>query len=1805
MAIVSAQILFLRLTIPADLYTSGIVVEVQGVKVRVNANLDDQCGVEKLKSSPPKRHRSDKPSKSVRADKPRNTQSHVHDPGGFSRLSHKSGDGRAGVPEHLPTTIDLAKSFLQDEPKEEQIELHNAVAKSQYLDQSLVPTDDSDESSDLGVANTLSLPGFLADFLKGVGDRVQVKVKDVEMDLDMKLDMTSESSTNSDTSGRSNILIIRIHVENMIINAITRLATPNVAEQGGSIQDAANSVAREIRRITLTNFQIMLISDSSLFANVARSTGPSSPDTTHASTLIRSGNKPIGSPVSSIVAERRVESSSLLQSLDKQGSRDLEAFMVNDFGQKTMNSKGSGAENESILSSGSSNLSDIPYHNSALTGSFYATSEDISQPHRGKVNSENSPKSVLYGDVANPSPLPILSSNFVDMVSGESRRTPPGTFDSLPTASPPSGSPQMGHRSHASTWPSEPSVNPQDRGWAMGPNSEALSSKSPSPASTPVSEDLTQSKVFSHEEAESMYMSAISHISALQTDEGTLIPGHWSASSSDSSYDGRYSPIPGDFPSLQDRTTSISRQVAATRNENGPASHHGDFGRPIPSNSHPASTGNDFLSSKPLKDVIFQPLSTPSQGDGSSQASQASSANLKSPFTMMKRILMIDRIAIEFPQEKLKTIDSPIGVEHQSPAVLGETLSGSSDSNSNTSYATAQEAPLLNHDSDPQHLGGRPSVDVGNIHILSDMGLAKLMVLVFERLAAIRSFSSSEKNKIAVPQPRPREVIQVRLTVKRMCWKFLDVVKGLPVRAVRSQDSVEQSDLREDSEVLLRVEIDDFGAMYNSTGPTTELEFLIRKLSFGYVSDKILSFDSNLKMRESTRDVLAPVNNDIKLTIAKTPSATKVELTTLPLHIALDSRRLDETFAWVGGFSSILGLGSSMMSTMTVVDLVAKPSSSSNRPGRGVHFESQEQDKPRVPPSTQTQSKVTARIGGLVLDLQGTSSSLQLESSAMKLVSRTEGVGLQVDRLNISGSYPQDTPSEPSTAVKLSNLRVEYLSTPKEKDLDRLLALLSPSKNEYEKDDDILLDTLLRQRRQGSVVRATVETLEAVVSDLNSLQCFVALSEDFKKLSTVAKYLPEDDRPGILTLMLARNLRIRINVNNSFGTALLVSKNLEAAYVGFPSLIALGITTLSLHRNDTEELVGHALPMQIVNEAYSPMLMARFIGNEMEPTAKLKLYHIRVEYHVPTLMAVMGMEENTSVESLLTDIVSSVATLTTQTNHREYKRKHSSKDPTSGDRSRDPKEIRLDIAVRDSTIGLNPRNSPAKGLFVFTDLHFVGAMPREEEANAVLDIRKASLMVIDDRDSVSSTAQSSKNQRSLVESLSVIGYVSVSLISAAKATINVVKLDKDLSKAIDVEIRDDLFVLESCADSTQTLQNIIAGLTPPSPPCTEPKYRTEVIPVQDMLASFEGDVSRATQFSPDTNQDLPLGLDDGDMVDDEVPQNLEFVSSFYNPDPKSVYEGIADRMVEDGIESLPSSSIIREIGSRNRLESFEEQTQIAPENDPLEFRDDHFGESSVRGGTAHSRNIEPKTYALSKGFDLRDSPLRVRVRDVHFIWNLYDGYDWQSTRDTISKAIEDVQSKATERLARNDKRKSADPEDEEESVIGDFLFNSIYIGVPANRDPRELAHQINRNLDDLVSETESYATSTSSGSPSRKGQAPRPRGGRKLRLNRSKYHKMTFELKGVSADVIVFPPDSGDTQSSLDIRVRDLEIFDHVPTSTWKKFATYMQDDGERESGTDMIHLEILNVKPVPSLAASEIILKVRKKIWHNAKANS
>ncbi|KAK6841750.1 hypothetical protein PG989_009705 [Apiospora arundinis] len=412
----------------------------------------------------------------------------------------------------------------------------------------------------------------------------------------------------------------------------------------------------------------------------------------------------------------------------------------------------------------------------------------------------------------------------------------------------------------------------------------------------------------------------------------------------------------------------------------------------------------------------------------------------------------------------------------------------------------------------------------------------------------------------------------------------------------------------------------------------------------------------------------------------------------------------------------------------------------------------------------------------------------------------------------------------------------------------------------------------------------------------------------------------------------------------------------------------------------------------------------------------------------------------------------------------------------------------------------------------------------------------------------------------------------------------------DESKFIDVEVRDDLLVLETCADSTQTIITLMNALQPPTPPSKEKKYQTEVVPVQDLLASISADAFGQAEGMYDFDDDFALAheLDGLDSQASSQSSPLDVNSQFYDDTAAAGDEpgGVGDSFMSERTTAHDTSDGVL-------LTNFSSQPSMIDEED-LVIHDNYFGSGSVIKGTAHRWNSAKNAYDESNDSSVRRSPLTVRVRDVHVIWNLFDGFDWDRTRQVITQAVEDVENRANERRARVDNpRVTADMEamiEEEETVIGDFLFNSIYIGVPANRDPRELAQAINQQLNDNATETESIATTAMTATPSRIG-AKRPK--RKLRLNRSKRHKITFELKGINVDLVAFPDDSGETKSSVDVRIKDLDVFDHVPTSTWKKFATYDQDAGERELGTSMVHLEILNVKPVAELAASELVVKV------------
>ena len=52
----------------------------------------------------------------------------------------------------------------------------------------------------------------------------------------------------------------------------------------------------------------------------------------------------------------------------------------------------------------------------------------------------------------------------------------------------------------------------------------------------------------------------------------------------------------------------------------------------------------------------------------------------------------------------------------------------------------------------------------------------------------------------------------------------------------------------------------------------------------------------------------------------------------------------------------------------------------------------------------------------------------------------------------------------------------------------------------------------------------------------------------------------------------------------------------------------------------------------------------------------------------------------------------------------------------------------------------------------------------------------------------------------------------------------------------------------------------------------------------------------------------------------------------------------------------------------------------------------------------------------------------------------------------------------------------------------------------------------------------------------------------------------------------------------IELKLRTVDIYDNVSTSTWNKFLSYMNILGDREIGTSMVKVSILNVRPDPAM---------------------
>ncbi|TVY21221.1 Autophagy-related protein 2, partial [Lachnellula arida] len=1803
--LVKARVLLLRLTIPVDVYNSPIIVEVDGVEGQLRVKSKPE---KSTKSPPRKNHDRNRrqPRSRGSGNKPSRTRGHSG-----RRESDFTDDD--DLDPALPTAADLAQSFLQTEPENAKAELEAALlSETQELGTaSSVMSDDGELP--VGTGAPLSLPTFITNFLQGMADRLQVRIHGITLNLELEI---PNESSRSPTVNPADSVTVQLRVENVDVEGVTQELEESTILGG----DSPKLLYKEGKRlVSLSNIRGALISEANLFSSLARSSGLSSPSAAHSdlSEDRRAAFKPTYSRASTIrtfdgaSSDRSSSASSgglSTTSLPRNPS-DVHplsgSVAASDSGRfDDASEDGEASHMGDSTRGGLSDVGDSIYQNSAyldqLTESQYLDEEEKQENASHSLSYSHNP----HASIRRNSPLltPKASMHLTSALEREANE-----FGPSHAAEP--RSPAMLQSTILPTRPhsrfSEGRVSssqpflPADLSSHFsveGASSETLAENIPDTAamalesdeedgaSTPMGEqDLAQSQLFSHEDAESMYMSAISHASST-----AKVPGGWANSSSDGSDE--------DVPSLPHsptlpKTEDDSRDNLQHAQKHSPTQTTADLHSMERSSSSVASSlrMSPASSSSPPQKQPSPPV--PQISSGTSELSTTSSDEYSK---LSKQVFNIDRVDIYIPGSKPSRIAEPEDIARSSFAGQSET---SQSTSVNVPGAFSTHLPEKKTPSEGPHISAEApkkaskkgtqsddkaiEIQIGQLSTQFDISVGRLIFKLVQQLQEALNQDVPPSTRTE-PDTTPTS-LDIKLSATKMSVVFLERLEGTLVSAQAASDEG-RSGRPQDNDVLLRTTLEGLSVNTVASQSTTKTTVTIKKFVFGYAQESIISFDAGLQMRASVRDLKASDGIDVRVHISTTEDVTRFEVVTLPMHVAIDLQRLDETFSWFGGLSSVLNLGSSIASNATVT-----VSSPSKPKPRGVRFETpiKPDDKSLV-----AQNKADVRIGGFVLDLVGADCSIGVETSAVKIVNRDEGIGVFVQATRLSGPHLRHSNEDPAIIADINSIRVEFLPSPKDADLARLLALITPSKSKYDEDDDILLDTLMRQRRHGPVLRLNFDDFQVRMARLDELSYLPDLGEEVSRLATVAKYLPDDERPGLLSLITVRKFDVHIDVNNTVGTVQLSSRDIEVAQITLPSLIATRINTISVRRNTSEEIIGATTDPELQQPSTrSPAIMARMIGDEMEPVVKIKLWNVKIEYRVPTLLTLLGLVDKASPQDMSASLAASVATLTDFARAKASQVAHpqASSSPAS-------RPMAIDVVMRDCSLALNPLGLPSKLLIVLSEAHLTATLPKDQNTSASLELSKASLLIVDNVAHLLSGDLSNRPKRhsfdggsTQVADLCAMGYVSVSYISSAKAVVKVTA-GEEAEHSIDVELRDDLFVLETCADSTQTLITILNGLTPPSVPSKETKYRTKVIPVHDLLASLSGDAFGTAEG--DYNFDDDFGLNEGSDADGfggDGPEDLDFDSHFYQQDGDEEYD---EAILEDeGGLSASTQLSTRDTRDGVLLDSFIEP-EAEEEVGELDFHENHFGTGSVLEGTAHRWNSTKNTYDRSNASKVRKSPLKVCVRDVHIIWNLFDGYDWQNTRDTITKAVQDVESQAIERRARNDRRSTFDQDiDDEDTVIGDFLFNSIYIGVPGNRDPRELAAAINQELNDTATETESIATTYISSSPSRQGSSRQPKS-KKLRLNRSKHHKITFELRGVSVDLVTFPPGTGETQSSVNVRVNDLEVFDHVPTSTWRKFATYMQDAGERESGTSMIHLEILNVKPIPDLAASEIVLK-------------
>ncbi|KAJ3562000.1 hypothetical protein NP233_g9845 [Leucocoprinus birnbaumii] len=466
------------------------------------------------------------------------------------------------------------------------------------------------------------------------------------------------------------------------------------------------------------------------------------------------------------------------------------------------------------------------------------------------------------------------------------------------------------------------------------------------------------------------------------------------------------------------------------------------------------------------------------------------------------------------------------------------------------------------------------------------------------------------------------------------------------------------------------------------------------------------------------------------------------------------------------------------------------------------------------------------------------------------------------------------------------------------------------------------------------------------------------------------------------------------------------------------------------------------------------------------------------------------------------------------------------------------------------------------------------------ESAVALEVQYASLLSIDD------IGSNEGEHSGLYESKGVSYWKSFgfALIAEVAETNTVVTVTKSLPVHIDLNVDGIQLHLHLAADTLNSLSALINDILSTfkteeediPQDLREPTILSEMSASRNLMSSVE-DIAfkRPPEIGP-----AP------DMIHDDLPTNPEYLD-----------------------ESFGAAAGLREFDD-DELDDLEDDVDDDVQPKQNEFAEVEPGATFSHNGEiikVHSEGINmieeyydnlPPVLSESPVGDI-ETKLQIRVRGGDATLFLYDGYDWARTRRTIEEGVKEMRRRLAKirQLVANGQVQESDM-----AEANAVLFNSVYIGIDQDVDmtePDALIAAIDEELkEDVETATQSsWQSLRPTGAPSSGGK-PRSRvpkvHGKKL--TRSRGPSMEFKLMGLNADIDQFYPDEILVSKTF-VTIRDIEILDHIKTSTWKKFLTSMRSDTRgniRETDSDMVRIELRGVRPAPGHPAEEARLRAK-----------